>query len=110
MRKLDGRKLCTVQNLIGISVADPAHDTRVRERPLQGTVFSRERGLKRRQIAGENFDAARIDGTQSLLTLENMQGGAALGTRFGQHQRAMREIKSRQLIAPGQLCSSRPPM
>src|SRR6266700_7430176 len=110
MRKFDRRQLRSVQNLIGISVADSADNSRIGERPLQSTVFSSERSLKRRQIGVEDLDSARIDGTQTLLALQNVQGSAPFGPGFCQYKRTIRKIESRKLIAASQLCSSHPPM
>src|SRR5437667_6037152 len=109
-RERDRRELCRVQNLIRVSVADAAHNSRICERPLQSAVLSSERSLKGSQVAGEDIDPARIDCTQTLLAFQNVQGGAAFGAGFGQHQRASCKIESRQLIASRQLLTRRTPM
>ena len=67
IRQSNGRQLRSVQNFVGISVADPAQQTRISQRPLQRMIFRREHGAKRINIRGEHINSARVQGEQSSL-------------------------------------------
>ncbi len=58
----DGRELRGVKNFVGVSVADAAEIARIGERALDGVVFGGKRRAECREIAGENVDAAGVEG------------------------------------------------
>jgi hypothetical protein len=62
-------------------------------------VFRGDRSAKCCEIAGEDVDASGIDGAQSGFASENMQGGAALRSSFGEDQRTGGEIESGEVVA-----------
>ena len=51
LRHRDRRQLRGVQDLVGIGVADAAHDARIGERALEGVVLRAERGAERVELA-----------------------------------------------------------
>ncbi len=86
VRERDGREPGGVENLVGVGVAHAADEARIGEGALEGAVLRRERGTKRVQIRGKNFDAAGIDVAEGLLAAEEVQRGAALGAGFSQDE------------------------
>src|SRR4029077_7061426 len=99
-----------MQDLIRIRVADATNDPRIGESSLERTVFGRKRGSKRGEIARKNVDSARVEGTQTILTRDDMQRRAAFCAGFGNHQRAVRKIEGCQTLASRQLCLRRAPV
>ncbi len=60
LRHQQGRELCTVQDFVGIRVADAAEEMRIGERPLESVVFAAERVLECFVAGGEDLEAAGI--------------------------------------------------
>src|SRR5579872_5833940 len=106
----DGRELSSVQNLVGISVANTADDSRIGQSALERAVFRGQRSAERLESAGEDINAARINGLQVLLTVENIQRGAMLAASFGEHKRTVGKIKGGETLPPSQFCSTLPPV
>ena len=73
-----GGKLCGVQNLVGIGIADAADGVRVGECFLDGVVPGCERGAEAIEVCREYLDAAGIDGAQAFFAAQEMQGSEAL--------------------------------
>jgi hypothetical protein len=92
-----------VQNLVRVSVADAAEDARIRQRPFEGTVLVAQGLRESPQDRCKDIDAARIDGVQRIGASQHVQGCAALRSRLGQHQRAVRKIERRQIVASREL-------
>ena len=98
VRERDGRELRRVQNLIRIRVANAADETRICESPLERTVFGRECGPKRCEIARENINSSGIDGSQSFLARNDVQRCSTLCSGFGKNKRTVGKIESRQTL------------
>src|SRR5690242_8260495 len=99
-----------MQNLVGVRIADATHNSRISQSTFQCAVLSRYCGLKRRQITGENIDAAWIHIAQALFASEHHQGSPAFGACFSEYERAPGKIERPELIAPYELCSHLAPV
>ncbi len=53
--------------------------------------------------AGEDFDAAGVDGLEALFATQDVRGGAALCAGFGEDQRAVGKIEGGEGVAAGEL-------
>jgi len=73
-----------MQNLIGISVADSAQQSRISQRPLECMVFNCQHLAKGIEIGSENINPSGVKRTQVLLTLDHMQGRTLFRTGLGQ--------------------------
>src|ERR1700693_2901823 len=99
-----------MQNLVRIRVADTADDAWIGQSPLERAGFSRKSGAKRTEIAREDLDSSRVDGTQTGLARENVQRCAMRSTGFGKYKRSAGKIEGSQTPAACQLCSSTSPV
>ena len=89
----EGGELRPVQDLVRVGVPDPRKEMGVSEAALEGVIFALQRVGKRLEVALEGLDAAGIVLGQSRFTLDQVQGGALLGARFGRDERSRREIE-----------------
>ena len=105
VRQHNGRELGSVQDLVGISVADAAQQTRISQRPLQRMIFRREHGAERIEIRGEHINSAGVQGEQSLFPADQMQRRPALASRLGQDQGALGKSKAARLCRPASFAS-----
>jgi len=88
-RRLEGRlqpkreQLRLKQNLIGVSVADAAEKSWIRQSPFQRVI--RLDKLRREFVAicGKHVDPAGIEGRELILTPDHVQRSAFLRSRFG---------------------------
>src|ERR1019366_10247056 len=72
----DGRELGCMQNFVGVGVADAADETRISEGTLESAVLKSECGAKAVEVCREDFDAAGIDGVESLFAAQACFCGA----------------------------------
>src|ERR1700721_3744438 len=92
VRKRNRREPGRMQNLIGISIADPAQHARIGERPLERAILRSKRGAEGFKIARKHIDPSRIDRIQPVFSAKDMQRRTPLASRFGKHQRAAGKI------------------
>jgi hypothetical protein len=99
-----GRQPRTVQDLVGIGVADAAHCVRIGERFFQCAVLARERSSKRGRVAPQGLDATRTQSQHRTAPLHEVQRSAPLCARFGERERArIFELKLREHVFGWQL-------
>src|SRR5260370_37169191 len=98
-----------MQNFIRIRVANPTNQARIGKRSRECTVFERKRVAKRPEIAREDVDSSRVDGTQALLAREYKQRCAVLRAGFCGHATAVGKIQGCQTVAARQRCRCMPP-
>src|SRR6266849_280492 len=99
-----------MQDLVRVRVADATEYARIGKSPLERAVFGGKRSAKRAEVAREDVDSSRVDGTQALLAYEDVQRCAVLCAGFGEHQRAAGKIEGRQISAASQLCRAGTPV
>src|ERR1700674_2368850 len=99
-----------MQDLVRIGVADATDDAWIGQSPLERAVFYRKCGAKRIEIAREDIDSPGVDGTQTLLAREDVQGCAVRCAGFGEDERSAGKIEGSEALAACQLCSSGPPV
>src|SRR5580704_9363359 len=78
-----GRKLCAMQDLVGVRVSDTAENVWVGERALQRVIGRSQGRGKRVEARVERFDTACHQRLETGLPLDHAQCGAALSARFG---------------------------
>src|SRR5487761_172288 len=61
LRHRDWRKLCAMQYLVGIRVADSAEDARIGERALERVILGAQRGCELVPARFERFESARAE-------------------------------------------------
>jgi len=105
-----GRKPCSMENFIRVSVPNPAKEIRVGQRALESVVALRKRARKRRRGAPKNFKAAPVERAQRLLSLQQVQSRPLLSTRFSEHEGAVRKVERCEVILPVQPCRWFAPM
>ena len=91
---LEGRQLGPVQDLVGVGVADPAEQVRVRQRAFQRVAPARQRAAEGLEVGPEDLEAAGIVRLQPLLAPNEVERRAPLAALLGQHERAVREVES----------------
>src|SRR6516162_5664645 len=69
------RKPRGVEDLVGVRITDAAEETRIGERPLDCMALANERVAKALEIGIENFQTARIVGTEAVLAANDVQRG-----------------------------------
>jgi len=62
-----------VEDLVGVRITDAAEETRIGERPLDCMALANERVAKALEIGIENFQTARIVGTEAVLAANDVQ-------------------------------------
>src|SRR5215831_17479854 len=82
---------------------------RIGERALDGVVVALQPCRKLRWSGLEDVDTARVHRRERSLALDQMDRGAALGARFGEKQRRILEIESRERQAARRLLVFREP-
>ena len=70
---LEGGKPGFQEDLVGVCVADPAEDARVRQRPLQGVVLRAHRRRKLLERRGQGLHTARVECRETLLAPDQVQ-------------------------------------
>ena len=108
--ELDGGETGGVEDLVGVGVADAGEDARVGEGSLEGAVFGGEGGAEVFEAGGEDVDAAGVDGLHVVLVAKEVEGGAALGTSFGEDERAVGEVEGCEIVAAAEFCSEGTPV
>ncbi len=88
-----------MQDFIGVSVADSAEEARVGEGSLERAVFGGECFAKRIQAAREDFDAAGVDGIETVFSREYVQRGAVFCAGFGKHEGTVGKLERGEISA-----------
>jgi hypothetical protein len=92
-RELDRAHPRLEQDLVGVGVADARQDGGIGHAALERVVLARERLEEALGRGGEGLDAAGIKRAVCILSGEEMHLRALLGARFGQEERAVREVE-----------------
>src|SRR5712692_4885741 len=90
------RKARFEKNLVRVSVADPAKQSRIGERAFQRVVRGGENRSKALQIRFQNFNSARVERGEPFFSGHNMKGRALLRACFGPQQSSIGEIEGSQ--------------
>ncbi len=109
VRQGNGRELRGVQYLVGIGVANPAQDARIGEGAFESAVFHGESGTKCFRVAGENVDAAGIDGWQIFIA-EDMQRRTTFGACLCENEGSVGEIEGCKILSSAEFCVWQSPM
>ena len=99
LRESDGGEFCGVQDFVGVGIAYPAEEAWIGEGALEGAIFVGECFAKGIEIAGEDFDSAGIDRTETVFASEDMQGSAVLDAGFGENEGAVGKIECGEIAA-----------
>ena len=73
----------------------PLQQTRIGERAFERMVLGGKDGAECVEVSREDVYSTGIDGAQTLLANQNVEGRAVLCARFGQRERASRESQTR---------------
>ena len=82
-----------VEDFVGVGVADTAEEVRVREGTLQSVILFAECFGEGFEGAIEGFDAVALERVEGCLGISEVEGGAALGSGFGEEESAVGEIE-----------------
>ena len=85
-----------MEDLVGIGVADAAERVRIGERALERMALARERFGELRERDLQWLEAAAIVRAQRFLAAHDVDRGAPLRARLGEHERAVVEVERRQ--------------
>src|SRR6185437_14189274 len=91
-----GRESSSMENLVRVYVPDPAEETRIGEGALKGMVLRDEPLLEVGQVGFEHVQSAAFEFAKPVGTSNQMDRRPALGSGFGQMQRAVGKLESRQ--------------
>ncbi len=90
-----------MQDLVGVGVADSREQSRRGQGAFQRVVLGAQAGREVGQATLQDLDASRVVLRQRVVAAHDVQRGALLGARFGEHQRAAREIEAGQAYLAG---------
>src|SRR5262245_41988871 len=99
-----------MEYLVGVGVADPAEEVRIRERALQRVVLARERGAECVEVTIERLDAAAIVRVEARAPLHDVQRRALLRPGFREEERSVLEVEGGEAAARGRLGGARKPV
>ncbi len=99
-----------MEDLIGVGVADAAEDARVGEGSLEGAVFCSECGAEAFEVGSEDVDAAGVYGLHVFFVVKEVEGGAALGTGFGENEGAVGKIEGGEIVTAAEFGSEGAPV
>src|SRR6516162_5831607 len=102
--------MSTVKDFVRVGIANPAKQGWVRESAFQCMIAPNQHPGKGLQCVIENLKPARIQITQRLLALQEMQRSALFGASLGQHQTAIWELKRCQAKLSHELGATFAPM
>ncbi len=94
-----------MEDLVGVGVADAAEDARVGEGSLEGAVFGGKRVAEGIEIGGEDVDASRINAVEGFFSAEDVKGGSAFGSGFGEDERAVGEVEGGEVVSASEFCA-----
>ena len=83
---------------------------RIGQRAFECVILAAKRGFKCFWTHGEHIEPAGIVLGESGGSFDEVEGRAAFAARFGEDQRAVREIERRQIELAGQACPARLPV
>jgi len=99
-----------VEDLVGVGVADAGEDAWVCEGALEGSVLDGECGAEGFEVCGEDIDSAGVDLSCGGFAGEEMEGGSAFGTGFGEDERAVGEVEGGEVVAATEFCAEGTPV
>ncbi|SPE25976.1 hypothetical protein SBA2_270086 [Acidobacteriia bacterium SbA2] len=94
-----GRELGNVQYLIGIRVADAAHEMRIGERALERVVLGREARRELFEAGLKHLEPARVEAGELLRACHHVNRGPLARSRLAERQAAGIEIERRHVPA-----------
>src|SRR5438093_6210856 len=109
-RQLDRREAGSVQDLVGVSVADAGEQAGVGERALQGVILARQGGAEARQVGLEDLQPARVEGGERAGAPGQVERGPLARPGRGPEARAGGEVERRDAEPPGDAPARRAPV
>ncbi len=87
-----------VENFVGVRVADATAETGVGESSLEGVIFAGEGDAEGFWGGGEDVDAAGVEGAEGSFALDDVEGGSAFGSGFGEGQGPVGEVEGGEVM------------
>ena len=85
-----------MQDLVRVSVADPAEEVRVGQGALERVRLPAQRGVERGVVGLEHLESARVEPSQPVLAAHHVQRGPLLRSGLGEQQRTLFEVERGQ--------------
>lgn len=98
-----------MQDLVGVSVADPAEQARIGQCPLERVVLDAESPDELRFPRVERLESPALEGGEGGLSGHQVQRSASLGAGLGEEQRAIVEVERGEADLSRRLGSGRDP-
>src|SRR5689334_20422683 len=96
----------TMEDFVGVSIADSAEESRVRQRALQRVILSRQSVAKLLEGCIKDFECAAIECSKVRLVPHNMNGRSFLRARLCQQKCAGRKIECSEPQLAWNLCAT----
>src|SRR5207248_2360633 len=96
LRQYERRQLRTVQDLVGVSVADAAEQPRIGERALERVILAQQTLTERGQSGAGDVEPAHLEHPDRRLALHDMQRSALPGAGLGEGDGTGRKVESGQ--------------